>query len=47
VEFRRQLGRAFFAVYMLKTLGYPMTTITALTTASQLSNLAALGTWAG
>lgn len=44
VELRRHLAAPFFAVYMLKTLGYPMTTITALTTASQLSNLAAL--WA-
>ena len=30
---------------MLKTVGYSMTTIIVLTTASQLSNLAALGLW--
>jgi hypothetical protein len=44
-SFAINLGAPFFAVYMLKTLGYPMTTITAPTTASQLSNLATLGTW--
>jgi hypothetical protein len=44
-SFAVNLAAPFFAVYMLKTLGYPMTTTTALTTASQLSNLAALGTW--
>ena len=44
-SFAVNLAAPFFAVYMLKTLGYPMTTVTALTTASQLSNLAALGTW--
>jgi MFS family permease len=44
-SFAVNLAAPFFAVYMLKTLGYPMTTITALTTASQLSNLAALGPW--
>jgi MFS family permease len=44
-SFAVNLAAPFFAVYMLKTLNYPMTTITALTTASQLSNLAALGIW--
>ncbi len=44
-SFAVNLAAPFFAVYMLKTLSYPMTTITALTTVSQLSNLAALGVW--
>jgi MFS family permease len=44
-SFAVNLAAPFFAVYMLKTLNYPMTTIAALTTASQLSNLAALGIW--
>jgi MFS family permease len=44
-NFSVNLAAPFFTVYMLKTLGYPMTTIMALTIASQLSNLAALGIW--
>jgi len=39
------LAAPFFTVYMLKTLGYEMTTIIALTLASQLANLAALPVW--
>lgn len=44
-NFSINLAAPFFTVYMLKTLGYPMTTIMALTIVSQLSNLAALGIW--
>ncbi len=44
-NFAANLAAPFFAVYMLKTLGYAMTTIIALTLASQLSNIAALGLW--
>jgi MFS family permease len=44
-NFAANLAAPFFAVYMLKTLGYSMTTVIVLTTASQLSNLAALGIW--
>ena len=44
-NFAANLAAPFFVVYMLKTLGYSMTTIIVLTTASQLSNLAALGVW--
>jgi MFS family permease len=44
-NFAANLAAPFFAVYMLKTIGYSMTTIIVLTTASQLSNLAALGLW--
>jgi MFS family permease len=44
-NFAANLAAPFFTVYMLKSLGYPMTTILALTIASQLSNLAALGLW--
>jgi MFS family permease len=44
-NFAVNLAAPFFAVYMLKTLGYSMTTILGLTIASQLSNLAALGLW--
>jgi MFS family permease len=44
-NFAANLAAPFFAVYMLKTLGYAMTTIIALTMASQLSNIAALGLW--
>jgi len=39
------ISQPVLAVYMLKTLGYAMTTIIALTVASQLSNIAALGLW--
>nr|WP_294547361.1 MFS transporter [uncultured Rhodopila sp.] len=46
-NFAANLASPFFAVYMLKTLGYTMTTVIVLTTASQLSNLAALGIWGG
>jgi MFS family permease len=44
-NFSINLAAPFFTVYMLKTLGYPMTTIMVLTIVSQLSNLAALGIW--
>ena len=44
-NFAANLAAPFFAVYMLKTLGYSMTTIIVLTLASQLSNIAALGLW--
>ena len=44
-NFAANLAAPFFAVYMLKTLGYSMTLIIVLTTASQLSNLAALRLW--
>ncbi len=44
-NFAANLAAPFFAVYMLKTVGYSMGTIIVLTTASQLSNLAALGLW--
>jgi len=44
-NFAANLAAPFFAVYMLRTLGYSMTTVIVLTTASQLSNLAALGLW--
>jgi MFS family permease len=44
-NFAANLAAPFFAVYMLKSLGYAMTTIIALTVASQLSNIAALGLW--
>jgi MFS family permease len=44
-NFAANLAAPFFVVYMLKTVGYSMTTIIVLTTASQLSNLAALGLW--
>src|SRR5262249_53464026 len=35
----------FFTVYMLKSLGYPMTVIVVLFTISQLANVAALNLW--
>jgi MFS family permease len=44
-NFAANLAAPFFVVYMLKTIGYSMTTIIVLTTASQLSNLASLGVW--
>jgi MFS family permease len=44
-NFAVNLAAPFFTVYMLKTLGYEMTTIIALTLASQLANLAALPVW--
>jgi len=44
-NFAANLAAPFFVVYMLKTIGYPMATIIVLTTASQLSNLSALGLW--
>ena len=44
-NFAANLAAPFFAVYMLKSLGYSMTLVIVLTTASQLSNLAALGLW--
>jgi MFS family permease len=44
-NFAANLAAPFFAVYMLRTLDYSMTIVIVLTTASQLSNLAALGLW--
>ncbi|MBX6326942.1 MAG: MFS transporter [Pseudolabrys sp.] len=44
-NFAVNLAAPFFTIYLLKTLGYSMTAILVLTTASQLSNLAALGFW--
>jgi len=44
-NFAVNLATPFFTVYMLKTLGYDMTVIIALTIIGQLSNLAALGIW--
>jgi len=44
-NFAVNLAAPFFTIYLLKTLGYSMTSILALTIASQLSNLAALGIW--
>jgi MFS family permease len=44
-SFAANLAAPFFTVYMLKSLGYSMTTVLAFTIASQLSNLAALGLW--
>jgi MFS family permease len=44
-NFSINLAAPFFTVYMLKTLGYPMTTIMVLSIVSQLSNLAALSIW--
>jgi MFS family permease len=44
-NFAVNLAAPFFAVYMLKTLGYSITTILGLTISSQLSNLAALSLW--
>lgn len=44
-NFAANLAAPFFAVYMLRTLGYSMTVVIVLTTASQLSNLAALQLW--
>jgi MFS family permease len=44
-SFAANLAAPFFAVYMLESLGYQMTAIVVLTTASQLSNLAAVGLW--
>jgi MFS family permease len=44
-NFAANLAAPFFAVYMFRTLDYSMTIVVVLTTASQLSNLAALGLW--
>ncbi|MBV8169104.1 MAG: MFS transporter [Alphaproteobacteria bacterium] len=44
-NFAVNLAAPFFTVYLLKTLGYAMSTVMALTIVSQLSNLAALGLW--
>ena len=44
-NFAANLAAPFFTVYMLRSLNYPITTILALTIASQLSNIAALGLW--
>jgi len=44
-NFAANLAAPFFAVYMLKSLGYSLLTVVVLTTASQLSNLAAISVW--
>jgi len=44
-NFAANLASPFFAVYMLESLDYPMSIVVILTTASQLSNLAAIGLW--
>jgi MFS family permease len=44
-SFAANLAAPFFVVYMLKSLGYSMTAVVVLNTASQLSNLAAVGLW--
>jgi MFS family permease len=44
-NFAANLAAPFFAVYMLRTLSYSMTTIIALTVTSQICNIAALGLW--
>ncbi len=44
-SFAANLASPFFSVYMLKSLGYSLTAVVVLTTASQLSNLAAVGLW--
>ncbi|MDR3531337.1 MAG: MFS transporter [Rhodopila sp.] len=44
-NFAANLAAPFFVIYMLKSLGYSMTTVIVLTTASQVSNLSALGLW--
>ena len=44
-SFAANLAAPFFAVYMLRSLGYSMTAVVILTTASQLSNLAAVSLW--
>jgi MFS family permease len=44
-NFTANLASPFFAVYMLRSLGYSMFTVIVLTIASQLSNLAAVGLW--
>ena len=44
-SFTANLAAPFFAVYMLRSLGYSVTAVVILTTASQLSNLAAVGLW--
>ena len=44
-SFAANTATPFFAVYMLTSLGYPMTTVVILTTASQLSNVAAMRLW--
>jgi MFS family permease len=44
-NFAANLAAPFFTVYMLKSLGYPMTRVLALTIGSQLANMAALGLW--
>ncbi|HWE73479.1 MAG TPA: MFS transporter [Stellaceae bacterium] len=43
--FAANLAAPFFAVYMMKSLGYPLRDVIALTVASQLSNLGSLGIW--
>jgi MFS family permease len=44
-SFAANTATPFFAVYMLTSLGYSMTLVVLLTTASQLSNIAAMRLW--
>jgi MFS family permease len=44
-SFAVNLAAPFFAVYMLKSLGYGMSDVMILTIASQTANLASLGIW--
>lgn len=44
-SFAANIATPFFAVYMLTSLGYSMTAVVILTTASQISNLAAMRLW--
>jgi MFS family permease len=44
-NFAVNLAAPFFTVYMLRSLGYPMTVIVVLFTISQLANVAALNLW--
>ena len=44
-NFAANLAAPFFAVYMMKSLDYPLRDVMALTVASQLSNLGSLGIW--
>jgi len=44
-SFAVNLAAPFFAVYMLKSLGYGMSAVMILTIASQSANLASLGIW--
>jgi MFS family permease len=44
-NFATNLAAPFFAVYMLKSLGYPITVVIVLSTVSQIANVAALALW--